>query len=445
MSLGARLNILITLLFVLIFFGATAIVINNAKAAVKEETESSARYTIQLIETLFRSSEVSNRQDFQERLLDNLTRLGSSRHLQISVRPISEDVKTEITETKINSLAPDWFTGLVNTESDILEKRVAFPGKPDVEIVVYADPSAEITEAWYETRSMLFFLVLFITLANVLLYFTLRRYLQPVDSILAGLERIQHGDYDSRLPEYELPELTRISDKFNHMAEVLLASRQENLRLAQKNLVIQENERRHLAQELHDELGQSLSAIKAVAVSIEQKSAEGDSSIIENARAIGEFSERMYEVARNMMQRLRPTVLDELGLKIAIQTLADEWNQSYADSFCHLQIEGDVSELGEDLNISLYRVVQESLTNVVKHAKATEVFVKIERRQKSVRLNIRDNGIGVELPLKKRGLGLQGIQERVEGLDGELEISSALDKGLSIDISFPLSCRKKTE
>ncbi len=438
MSLGARLNILITVLFVLIFFGASAIVIHNAKAAVKQETESSARYTIQLIEALFKSTEVSNRPELQKRLLDNLARHGSSRHLQISIRPISEDSRQKNTKAEINSSAPDWFAGLVNTESDNFEKRVVFPGRPDVEIVVYADPAAEITEAWYETRSMLFFLILFITLANILLYFTLRRYLKPVESILTGLERIEHGDYHSRLPAYELPELTRISDKFNHMADVLLASRQENLRLAQKNLLIQEDERRHLAQELHDELGQSLSAIKAVAVSIEQKSAEGDSSIVENARAIGEFSERMYEVARNMMQRLRPGVLDELGLKIAIQTLADEWNQSYADSFCHLQIKGDISDLGEDLNINLYRIVQESLTNVVKHAKASEVFVNIERLQASIRLGIRDNGIGVELPIQKRGLGMQGIQERVETLGGALEFSSGIDKGLSIDISFPL-------
>ena len=120
------------------------------------------------------------------------------------------------------------FIRLVQSRPVEFQRIIAVPNKSDIEIIIHADPSDEITEVWYETRSVLFFLLLFITLANVLLYFTLGRYLAPVESILTGLERIEQGDYYLRLPQYELPELTRISDGFNHMADVLLESREEN-------------------------------------------------------------------------------------------------------------------------------------------------------------------------------------------------------------------------
>jgi len=441
MSLRIRLNILITLLFAMVFIGAGAFVINNARGAVSEEIDSSARHTLQLIEVLLESVDLSGRLGLQELVLENLSKLESTRHLQISVLRLTErdnQIKPQARQV-INSPAPQWFIRLVQSRPAEFQRIIAVPNKSDIEIIIHADPSDEITEVWYETRSVLFFLLLFITLANVLLYFTLGRYLAPVESILTGLERIEQGDYYLRLPQYELPELTRISDGFNHMADVLLESREENRRLTQKALAIQEHERQHLAQELHDELGQSLSAIKAVAVSIEQKSLDKDSSIAENARAICSFSERMYEVAQNMMQRLRPSVLDELGLLVAIQEMVDDWNQRHGEIFCHFDCNDDLRDLGENININLYRIIQESLTNIIKHAYADEAFVKIRRAPGQLSVSISDDGVGIELPLRQRGLGLLGMQERVEALNGEFELNSEIKQGVKINIMIPLT------
>ena len=441
MSLRVRLNILITLLFAMVFIGAGAFVINNARGAVSEEIDSSARHTLQLIEVLLESVDLSDRLGLQELVLENLSKLESTRHLQISVLRLmgkDQQIKPQARQV-IKSPAPQWFIRLVQSRPVEFQRIIAVPNKSDIEIIIHADPSDEITEVWYETRSVLFFLLLFITLANLLLYFTLGRYLAPVESILTGLERIEQGDYHLRLPQYELPELTRISDGFNHMADVLLESLEENRRLTQKTLAIQEHERQHLAQELHDELGQSLSAIKAVAVSIEHKAADKDSSIAENARAICSFSERMYEVARNMMQRLRPSVLDEFGLLIALQALADDWNERHGEIFCHFECNDDLRDLGEDININLYRIIQESLTNVIKHAYADEVFVKIRREPEQLLVSISDDGVGIELPLRQRGLGLMGMQERVEALSGEFELNSEINQGVKINIMIPLT------
>lgn len=445
MSLRIRLNILITLLFAAVLIGAGSYVISNARQAVSEEIQSSARHTLQLIQVLLDSIDLSAQLGSQELVLENLTHLESARHLQISVVRQAQRVRPFPPQARpvISSRAPKWFVRLVQPKPMEFRRIITASDGPGIEIIIHADPSHEITEAWYESRSVLFFLLLFITMANVLLYFTLGRYLAPVESILTALERIEQGDYHLRLPRYELPELTRIADKINHMADVLLRSRDENRRLTQKTLAIQEHERRHLAQELHDELGQSLSAIKAVAVTIEQKSSDMDPSICDSARAIGLFSERMYEVARNMMQRLRPSVLDELGLLVALQALIDDWNARHGEIFCHFDANDKLRDLGEDININLYRIIQESLTNVIKHAQANEVYIKIVRTPEQLSVNISDDGVGFDCASAQRGLGLLGMQERVEAINGKFKLDCDNKRGVKISIVIPLAGKLK--
>ena len=270
MSLRIRLSILITVLFVSVFIGAGSVLIRSARDTVIEEINSSASHTLQLIEVLLDSVEGIEEARIQELVLENLSQLASGRDLQIVIKNYSEGLKPipPGSRPELSSNAPDWFERMVRPPPLEFRRIISLAGVSGMEVIILADPSAEITEVWYETRRVLFFLMLFIVLANLLLYFALGRYLSPISSILAALERIEHGDYQLRLPQYQLPELSRISDRVNHMADVLLASRNDNRKLAQKTLAIQEEERRHLAQELHDELGQSLSAIKAIAVSI---------------------------------------------------------------------------------------------------------------------------------------------------------------------------------
>jgi two-component system, NarL family, sensor histidine kinase UhpB len=441
MSLRIRLNILITLLFIVVLIGASSYIISNARKAVSEEIQASAKHTLQLVEVLLESLDLAEQAGLQKLVLENLSKLESARHLQISVIRQTQMVRHYPSQAKpeIISEVPQWFIQLVRPKPMEFRRIIAAPDKVNIQIIIHANPSDEITEVWHESRGVLFFLIVFMLSANILLYFLLGRYLAPIESILSGLEKIEHGDYHSRLPEYELPELTRISDKFNHMANVLLRSRDENRRLTQKTLTIQENERRHLAQELHDELGQSLSAIKAVAVSIEQQSLGADNSIRDNAKAIGSFAKRMYEVAKNMMQRLRPSVLDELGLLIALQEMIDSWNENHGEVFCHFECTNDLRGLGEDIEIKLYRIIQESLTNVIKHANASEVHVNIIHEPNLLSVSIYDNGKGFEASLIQRGLGLLGMQERVQALNGEIELSSDINQGVKIDIEIPLT------
>jgi len=439
MSLRFRLNMLITLLFALILIAGSFYVINNARTAVKEEMQSVSKLTLQLIEIALMNNTASSTPEFQQSVLENIANLESTRHLEIEIYRtgnIGSMVPVRIIPA-INAQAPEWFIQMVKPQP--VEYRRVFRESITAytEIFIRANPSDEITEVWNETKGVLGLLILFAVLANILVYISLGRGLAPIESILKGLDGIEQGEYQRRLPKYKFPEFSRISEKFNNMAEVLQISRDENRLLTQKSLAIQEDERRSLAQELHDEFGQSITAIKAVIASIEQMKQQDNETLKSSVRTIGEFSDRMYEVARRMMRQLRPAILDEFGLISALQDMIDDWNSRHEQMFCHFEFKGKFDELGEEVNISIYRVIQESLTNIVKHARATDVTVCLNRVENDpacsigVKLLISDNGVGFD-ETNHRGLGLLGMRERVDALKGSFAMKSAINEGVEI-------------
>lgn len=443
MSLCFRLNVLITLLFGLILLAGSFYVINNARTAVKEEMQSVSKLTLQLIEIALMSDVSDNISKNQQRVLESIAKLESTRHLQIELYQTSNVdsmIAPRIIPT-INAKAPEWFVQMVKPQP--VEYRRVFRGAVTAytEILIRANPSDEITEVWNETKSVLGLLILFAVLANILVYVSLGHGLAPIESILKGLDGIERGEYQLRLPKFNFPEFSKISEKFNNMAEVLQRSREENRLLTQKSLAIQESERRMLAQELHDEFGQSITAIKAVIASMQQSKHQDDKMLKNSAKTIGIFSDRMYATARRMMWQLRPAILDEFGLISALQEMIDDWNGRYEDVFCCFEFKGKLNDLGETVNISIYRVIQEGLTNVVNHAQATSVTVCLHRIENElstglgIKLRIQDNGIGFA-KTHLSGLGLLGMRERIEALKGSFRIQSAIQEGVEIIVSL---------
>ena len=216
----------------------------------------------------------------------------------------------------------------------------------------------------------------------------------------------------------------------------------ENRLLTQKYLLVQEEERRNLARELHDELGQCLNAIKLDAVSIGELSKGTQREIERSAGSIVEISNHVYEVVRSMMQRLRPAALDALGLRDAVADLVDQWRRRNPGVMCAFEADGDLSELGELANITVYRLVQECLTNVTKHSGATHVYVGVARvSSEEVRATVRDNGRGRDANAKRSGLGLVGLRERVEALHGRLELAGARGVGMHVTAWLPVTSK----
>ncbi len=446
MSLRVRLALLLLLIFVLIFGLGAIMVIHNARAAVHEETRSTAHLTLSLLELAFSNISQSRHSDLQVILAGRVTELERTRHLQIHVVDRSGRLITHqfSPESKVQTDAPAWFVALVQPDEEEFRRVLPDNGGPYKEILIKADPSDEISEAWIDARLLLGLMLLSIVLVSSLFFFLLGRWLRPVDSILIALEGIEQGKLDARLPAIDLPELRQIADKFNLMAATLEQTSQSNRQLAERSLVIQEEERRHLAQELHDELGQSISAIKAVAVSIRQRTGDTLPDVADNAETINGISSHIYAVVKGMMQRLRPVILDELGLLPALQEMVDQWNMHHGEMFCVLTVNGDLDQLDDVSRINIYRIVQEALTNIAKHARAEQVSVQLNRVNgddtvEELQLQIEDDGIGFDPLTARRGLGLLGMQERTEILKGKFSLVSRPGGGVRLNISLPIA------
>ena len=212
--------------------------------------------------------------------------------------------------------------------------------------------------------------------------------------------------------------------------------------LVHKSLAVQEEERRYLARELHDELGQCLTAIQADARIIHDRSGDADSHLKASAQAILTLSSRIYAVVHSMMQRLRPVVLDDLGLIAAIEEEVNAWQQRYKTVDLQFNVDGNVSTLEETINISVYRIVQEALTNISKHSEATRVTIELAKQEcddtACLLLKIEDNGGGMDPGQRNRGLGLLGMRERIEAINGSFSIHSEPGKGLRLQARVPL-------
>jgi len=218
---------------------------------------------------------------------------------------------------------------------------------------------------------------------------------------------------------------------------------EENRLLSQRSMQVQEEERRNLARELHDELGQSLNAIKVDAVTIRDGS-ENVAEVQRGAKAIIEVSGQVYDVVRSLLQRLRPVALDELGLRSAVEYGIEQWRRRHVAVRCNFSTQGDLDGLSEEINITLYRLAQECLTNVAKHAQATSVAIVLARADSSehngteISFSFEDNGRGFDPARRSQGLGLVGLRERVEALGGHFDLQSAPGEGVRVRASIPV-------
>ncbi len=208
--------------------------------------------------------------------------------------------------------------------------------------------------------------------------------------------------------------------------------------LSRRLITLQEEERRGIARELHDELGQYFSAIKVDAISIGR--ALGPASDADaprrSAQAIVKAADHMHAIARGMLQRLRPAGLDELGLAACLQDLAETWEQRHGVE-CAFLPSGELGELPEAVAITAYRIVQECLSNVARHAGATRATVRLARGAGALVLSVEDDGRGLRAGAGM-GLGLPGMRERAAALGGSLVVDASPTGGVRVGASLPL-------
>ena len=212
-----------------------------------------------------------------------------------------------------------------------------------------------------------------------------------------------------------------------------------------------EEERRAIARELHDELGQCVTAIKTIGVAIANRAGESAPEVRDNANTIVSVASRIYDAVHGLIRRLRPSGLDHLGLGETLRDAVASWARSHPDVRWNLALSGDLEGFGEAVNITVYRIVQETLTNVVRHAEATRAEISVSRERvapsgEAVVVCIQDNGkgIGPGGADANAQFGLTGMRERVQALGGSFEISGASGYGVTARAVIPLASTLRT-
>lgn len=268
---------------------------------------------------------------------------------------------------------------------------------------------------------------------------------RPVAALARAAEAVGRGDFTWRAPSWAHDEIGRLGASFARMAERLARMHEIRTRLLEKVMTAQEEERRRIARELHDETGQSLTSLAVGLTMI------ADAPDLEAARAraaeLRGLAARTLEEVHNLARGLRPSVLDDLGLLPALERYLKELSASRGIAV-DLHARGlDGGRLPAPVEIAIYRIVQEALTNTAKHAEASAVSVILERLDESVRAIVEDDGRGFDVDVVlaggevERHLGLHGMRERAALLGGSLTVESAPGRGTTVFGEVPLEPR----
>jgi signal transduction histidine kinase len=209
-------------------------------------------------------------------------------------------------------------------------------------------------------------------------------------------------------------------------------------RLSQQLVTAQEEERKRLSRELHDEVGQTLTALRMEIARIDKVRLSAGPVFSAHLAECKHLIDALLLTVRNLSMGLRPSMLDDLGLAPALKWQAQDFTRRYG-VMVNVSIDGDMDGLPEPHRTCIYRVVQEALTNCARHANASQVGVSLRREEKSLRLLVYDDGVGLrDAPKTGKGFGLLGIEERVKELQGTALMHSTSGAGTTLRVEVPV-------
>ena len=352
-----------------------------------------------------------------------------------------------------NGTPPAWFfslsTWILAGHADVA-RPIFYHGKSFGTLVVTTEPAAVLAAIWKDVSRLLGLTTMLVVTICVLQYVAISRALRPMKDVLAGLDKLAHGDLSCRLPNFRLIELQRVSEVFNTLATGLDRTTHERTALAARLVDGQEQERRHLARELHDELAQTLSAMSAVAASIKATAEAECPALVPEASNLSQTSMTLMRSLRHTLQTLRPPEIDDFGLAASLLALArDQERRADRELKISLEIDCDLQGLPPTAAAHVYRIVQEGLTNIGKHANAARARVALGfhpgpgeqamHQRRWLTLTIENDGRRVDRGKGSEGggFGLIGIRERVMALGGQLDVVHLGDQGFRLHAMIP--------
>ncbi len=345
----------------------------------------------------------------------------------------------------VGAPAPEWFArtyrGLFGPETPVTRQLTVREPETGA-VVATADAEVAVRQAWRQISIVLGVAAPMAMAICLLAALAIATALAPTRTIVEGLRRLEAGNYRRQIEGRQTAEFGLIARAVNDLAERLAHTAEERTALTKRLFEVQEEERRALARDLHDEFGQCLAATVAFAAAIEA-GAYDRPDLAEDARAISKAAKRMMATLREALARLRSQDLEELGLEACLIQLVAGWNARTArTAVVRLDLMGNLAALPQAVSTSVYRIAQECLTNAMRHGRPSDVLLRVERapsKDAEVAVTIEDNGGGNPASIAgSAGHGILGMRERIAALGGSLTIGRAA-AGLRIAARIPLA------
>jgi two-component system sensor histidine kinase UhpB len=454
LSLRARLNLLLALVLTLgLAINITRLVL-EAGPRVQAEDQSVIRLAREFMETLVvglnETRDPDARLDQIIRDLNRLRHVSITRQDDAAAKPAAaEDAGSDDEPSSV----PAWFAALVHPEKTAVNVPISIHGRTGY-LVITSHPDDEMNEIWDGIVTQLLVGSAIAVTLFLITMLVVSRALAPLQSLSQAMTDIEAGGYDTRVKAGGSPELAAICGKLNHLAATLGEAVEEKRQLAERAVSLQDAERKEIARELHDEVGPYLFALRAHASSLMRtiEASEPDTAALrKHGGAILEQVNALQQFNRRVLEKLRPVGLAELGLREAIGALQRLWREAHPGVAIETAISPALGETGETAELTIYRIIQEALTNVFRHAGATEVSITVEPasgRQSgtgfagtpATKVSVRDNGAGLPSD-HKQGFGMIGMRERVLALGGAMTVAST-SQGVTVEALVPNGIRQ---
>lgn len=429
LSLHTRISLVLTAVAACLLLVLAGMCLRSTETAIHEEVEAASRVSAQMLGLLVR--DVAGPAE----LVATVQPLGRIRSHELWVNDANGQVlyHSPASTYKAGRQAPAWFAGLI---APTFTPRTLAVGQ--AQLVLQADASRALVDAWDECLLVTGWALTFLGLLFVAARRALAVALRPLDSVMAALEKTGRGRFDVRLPVFATPELASVSRAFNGMADRLRAAVDDNVRLETEQelaVCIQsrlENERQEIARELHDELAQGVTAVRALAGAIVQRSRELP-AIHGAAQGIVAVTGEMQTGVRHILHRLQP--VNEV---VSLPAWLDTWAARHPEIALQRTLTADLDCLPGPVGQTVLRLVQEGLTNVLRHASASRVDLRIVADASGLRVQLSDDGRGPGTStLQGCGMGLNGMRDRIALLGGTLKVAAAPAGGFSLDACLP--------
>jgi two-component system sensor histidine kinase UhpB len=331
--------------------------------------------------------------------------------------------KSTLAETNVISsvrpkIAPNWFVDFLALPNVVRHYPVSVKGKRVGDLAFEPDISTHLYQAWMGFLAILACAVGFMFLTTAIAYFTVGNAVRPLRDLGTTVARLQEGDYDYRVTSDGSAEIRMA---VNELLDTLTYFDRENRALLRRMVSLQDDERRDIARDLHDELGPLLFAIYADAIAMLESAGVDERAFDSPPQKVLASVKALQLTNRRILDRLRPLYVEELGLELSVEELVRKVRAQRSIQV-NVEMDSALSTVDGVVSQTIYRLLQEGVTNVLRHAFATEMLLKASISDRHVVVEISDNGVGMA-PGVQIGRGLTGMHERARALGGTFEIS----------------------